>query len=183
MHIQLNTWVCACDAIINAANTGGVTGFGLDEMVNRMAGDLEMKEARRAFNGIETGYAKVTPSFNHTKVKYIIHAVGPVFRQNVLNKSQTIIEKDELLKQAYRSAVLRAKELQCASLGSCLISAGVFRGDRSLYDVIYMAMTTLLEECADPLCHISLFAFTTEEASAANEVLRDISVNYDVETE
>ena len=27
------------DAIINAANTGGVTGFGIDETINRAAGD------------------------------------------------------------------------------------------------------------------------------------------------
>ena len=34
------------DAIVNAANTGGVTGFGIDELVNRAAGDVDIKVAR-----------------------------------------------------------------------------------------------------------------------------------------
>ena len=67
------------DAIINAANNGGVTGFGLDEMVIRLAGDHEIKKSRRELNGIATGDAKVISSFNRTKVRYIIHAVPAPF--------------------------------------------------------------------------------------------------------
>ena len=116
--------------MVNAANTGGVTGFGLDEMVNRAAGDFEIKRARRAFGGIATGDAKFTRSYNHSKVKFIIHAVGPVYRANATGRGCSTEDKDRLLASAYRSALARAGELGAATVGFCLLSAGVFRGDR-----------------------------------------------------
>lgn len=42
------------DAIVNAANTGGVTGSGIDEMINR-AGGLPLKQPRKALGRIPTG--------------------------------------------------------------------------------------------------------------------------------
>ena len=79
------------DAFVNASNEGGVTGFGLDEMVNK-AGGPEMKDARRAFDGIPTGTARSTASFNHRKVRFVIHATGPVLRSNRLDKSTSMDE-------------------------------------------------------------------------------------------
>jgi len=114
------------DCMVNAANTGGITGFGLDEMVNRKAGNA-MKEARRKFNGIPTGSAKSTPSFNHTAVKWVIHATGPVFRENALS-TETLEEKCQLLHSAYRNALIEVSNLGCRDIGFCLLSCGVFRG-------------------------------------------------------
>jgi hypothetical protein len=56
------------DAIVNAANEGCVTGFGVDEAVNRAAGGFLIKEARRGLQGCPTGQAKVTGSVEHTLV-------------------------------------------------------------------------------------------------------------------
>jgi len=64
------------DAFVNAANEGCTGGFGVDEQVNR-AGGYALKEARKLLGGCPTGEAKVTESFEHRKVKHIIHAVGP----------------------------------------------------------------------------------------------------------
>jgi O-acetyl-ADP-ribose deacetylase (regulator of RNase III) len=49
--------------MVNAANSGGITGFGVDELVNR-AGGNEIKDGRRIFHGIPTGIAKSIPSFS-----------------------------------------------------------------------------------------------------------------------
>jgi O-acetyl-ADP-ribose deacetylase (regulator of RNase III) len=162
------------DAMVNAANTGGVTGFGLDEMVNRSAGDVEIKEARRNLGGIPTGEAKCTPSFKHDKVKFIIHAVGPVYRENAINKCGTVDEKDELLAAAYRNAVNRAVENGAATLGFCILSAGVFRGERSLLDLVSIALRTLAKEARSPLTDISVFAFTDDEQAAAKMALEQL---------
>ena len=77
------------DAIVNAANAGGVAGFGVDQAINRAAGDFEIKQARQQFNGIETGCAKTTSSFKHTRVRWIIHAVGPVYRERMFSAPLT----------------------------------------------------------------------------------------------
>lgn len=76
------------DAMVNAANTGGVAGFGIDERVNR-AGGPQLKQARRGLQGIPTGTCKSTPSFDHVAVQWIIHAVGPVLRDNALSGETT----------------------------------------------------------------------------------------------
>lgn len=55
------------DAIVNAANEGCTGGFGVDEIINK-SGGFKLKEARKLLNGCATGDAKVTPSFDHTKV-------------------------------------------------------------------------------------------------------------------
>ena len=51
--------------------------FGVDEMVNR-SGGFQLREARRALQGCRTGEAKITPSFGHTNVQHIIHAVNRI---------------------------------------------------------------------------------------------------------
>ena len=135
-------------------------------MVNRAAGDFEIKEARRAFGGIATGDAKWTPSFGHSRVKFIIHAVGPVYRSNALNRSCSVEEKDSLLASAYRSALARAVELGATTVGFCLLSAGVFRGDRSLADLALIALRSLAGGAQPPLAEISVFAYTQEEEAA-----------------
>jgi O-acetyl-ADP-ribose deacetylase (regulator of RNase III) len=131
------------DACVNAANEGGVTGFGIDELVNR-AGGFEMKDARRAFNGIPTGQAKYTSSFEHKKVKFVIHAVGPVFRDNTMSKDPIEV-KFAQLKSAYENSMLRAAELGCESIAFCLISAGVFRGNVPLETVIGLGIEGILD--------------------------------------
>ena len=163
------------DAIVNAANTGGVTGFGLDEAVNRAAGDVEIKEARRQLKGIQTGEAKWTPSFHFTNVKTIIHAVGPVYRENSLQKG-TEKEKDYLLSSAYANAIERAIEVNATTVGFSLISAGVFRGDRSLEDVITIGLTTIFKEMRPPITVISVYAYTEEEQAVIADVFEKLEI-------
>eukprot|EP00727_Mastigamoeba_balamuthi_P002058 m51a1_g1185 hypothetical protein (1278) ;mRNA; r:394182-401475 len=106
------------DAIVNAANEGCVGGFGVDEAINNAAG-AQLKEARKSLGGCPTGRAKVTPSFGHKNVQWIIHAVGPVYRKNPIKDGPMTEEqqaalwaaKDELLVSAYKESLERAKEL------------------------------------------------------------------------
>lgn len=167
------------DACVNAANEGGVTGFGIDELVNR-AGGLEMKEARRAFNGIPTGQAKCTSSFNHKKVKHVIHAVGPVFRENSMSTAPLEV-KYKQLKSAYENSMkIASDELGCDSVAFCLISAGVFRGSVPLETVIGLGIEGILDfyrnrhnddEKKKVPTKICICAFTLEEQQALAKVL------------
>jgi len=163
------------DAIVNAANEGGTGGFGVDEVINK-AGGYKLKEARKLFNGIPTGEAKVTESFNHTKVTHIIHAVGPVYRLPMNMKDEKEINelfknKDQLLIKAYIESLQRAKELGVKKLGFTLLSAGVFRGVRPLKDILEIGVKAIIDNCYDGLEEVTMVAFTKEEQDELSNII------------
>ena len=170
--------------MVNAANEGCVAGFGVDEMLNRSAGH-DMIAARKLLGGCLTGNAKITKSYNHANTKWVVHAVGPVHRINPLKRGFSATdpqaaahyaELDKPLVSAYTGALDRATEVGARSIGFCLLSAGVFRGERALLDIIRIAVKTLHDACTDfdAFDEITLIAYTKEEQDAlaviANEM-------------
>ena len=158
-------------AIVNAANEGGTGGFGVDEAVNK-AGGYELKQARKMFDGIETGSAKVTGSFEHSLCQYIIHAVGPVYRlkpgigANSAAAAEYLKSKDTLLVDAYHRSLDCAGELKVASVGFSLLSAGVFRGVRSLNEILTIGVRAVAGydySQHKSLREVHLVAYTKEE--------------------
>jgi O-acetyl-ADP-ribose deacetylase (regulator of RNase III) len=157
-------------AIVNAANEGCVTGFGVDEAINRAAGDYDIKQARRELNGCDTGCAKSTGAFQHDKVQHIIHAVGPVYRyrfgvQHGTPAAEEWLEsRDALLAIAYRAALLEAERLGAETVGFSLLSAGVFRGEKPLLDVLRIACESIAQFDAYEKCRdVTLVAYTADE--------------------
>ena len=108
----------ATDAIVNAANEGLWAGGGVCGAIFRAAGHDRLQEACNKIGHCDTGSAVITPGFR-LKAKYVIHAVGPVWRGG--NDHEP-----ELLYGAYDKALELAKENSCASIGFPLISAGIF---------------------------------------------------------
>lgn len=106
------------DAIVNAANEGLWEGGGVCGAIFREAGSAELTKACKAIGGCKTGNAVITPGFA-LSAKYIIHAVGPVWRGGTQNEAK-------LLYSAYKQSLLLAKENDCHSIGFPLISAGIF---------------------------------------------------------
>lgn len=113
------------DAIVNAADkslvlTGGVSGAifraaGLDKLMNYIK-----KQYR---NGIRTGEAITTPSFNlqnTQNVNYIIHAVGPIFA------NYTPEEAARLLKDAYVNSLIVADQHTIHSIAFPFISSAIY---------------------------------------------------------
>lgn len=106
------------DAIVNAANTQLRMGGGVCGAIFRAAGVGEMMAACAMQQGCKTGEAVITPGFN-LPAKYVIHAVGPVYRDGTKGEAA-------LLRSCYLSALALAKKNKCRSIAFPLISSGIY---------------------------------------------------------
>ena len=118
----------ACDAIVNAANSG-MTGCYqpchgcIDNCIHTYAGiQLRNKCAeimQKQAHPEPTGEAKITPAYN-LPCKFVIHTVGPIVDGRLTEKHCA------LLASSYRSCLEAAVVNDCRSIAFCCISTGVF---------------------------------------------------------
>ncbi|GGL72374.1 macro domain-containing protein [Deinococcus aerolatus] len=109
-----------CAAVVTAANRELAGGGGVDGVIHRAAGP-ELLRALRRIGGTPTGTAVITPAFGLEAqgVRYVIHAVGPVWRGGHHGEP-------ELLAGAYRRSLDLAVEHGCPSIAFPSLSTGVY---------------------------------------------------------
>ncbi|MGD9128459.1 MAG: O-acetyl-ADP-ribose deacetylase [Planctomycetia bacterium] len=108
------------DAIANAANSRLAGGGGVDGAIHRRGGPTIMQETDEKYpDGCPTGSAVITSAGN-LDAKYVLHAVGPVWRGGTHGEQ-------ELLSSAYQRCLELAAEHDCHSVAFPAISAGVYR--------------------------------------------------------
>lgn len=106
------------DAIVNAANSMLRRGGGVCGAIFEAAGEEELQSACDVLAPCPVGGAVATEGY-HLPVRYIIHAVGPIWRGGLEGE-------DKLLESAYKSALETAKSKGCRSISFPLISAGIY---------------------------------------------------------
>ena len=106
------------DAIVNAANKSLRGGGGVDGAIHRAGGSQILEECIQIGGG-ETGEAVIT-SGGKLKARYVIHTVGPVYRDGTKGEAA-------LLESAYRSCLKLASEKGIRSLSFPSISTGAYR--------------------------------------------------------
>ena len=107
------------DAVVNAANSSLLQGGGVCGAIFKAAGPAHLQAACDKIGHCRTGSAVITPAFNMTDNKYIIHAVGPRYSDGRSGEA-------EQLYSCYQKSLELAKEYGCHSIGFPLISAGIF---------------------------------------------------------
>ena len=96
------------DAIVNAANDGLQAGGGVCGAIFKAAGYTKLQNACNAIGYCPTGSAVITDGFQ-SKAKYIIHAVGPRYKDGKHGE-------DKLLRGAYQKSLQLAVQNGCHSI-------------------------------------------------------------------
>ena len=106
------------DAIVNTANPNPRIGRGTDSAIYTAAGKELLLAEREKIGRIERGDAVATPAFG-LNAKYIIHTVGPIWKDGEHGEKET-------LSSCYEKSLALALELKCKSISFPLISSGVY---------------------------------------------------------
>ena len=121
------------DAIVNAANEHLAHGGGVAGAIVRRGGYSIQEESNRwvqEHGPVRTGTAAITAAGN-LPCRYVIHAVGPVWRKHG--------DEPELLASAVRSALQLATEHDLRSVSIPGISSGIFGFPKPLCAEVMLA--------------------------------------------
>lgn len=140
--------------VVNAANEDLIVGGGVCGAIFRAAGP-GLQDACDKVAPCPTGEARITPAFK-INADHIIHAVGPVFRDDSA-------EERALLASAYTSALQLADDAGLESIAFPAISTGIYGfPPEEAAPVVHAAITAYkpksLKRC--------LLVFRSEESAA-----------------
>jgi len=156
------------EAIVNAANSSLMGGGGVDGAIHRAGGPQILEECKQivARQGpCPTGKAVITGG-GRLKARYVIHAVGPVWRGGEAGE-------DELLRQAYLSSLDLAAERGIKSLSFPAISTGAYRFPKDR--AARIAVSTVAKYVkARPFEEIRFVLFSDEDLQEYEEAARAI---------
>ena len=112
-------------------------------------------------------------------MRWIIHAVGPVYRLPFgvaiedAGAAEMLQEKDAQLRSAYGAALQTAQELGVKTIAFSLLCAGVFRGQRDLSDILRIGLDSVCAYAYEGLKEVSLVAYTLEERQVLSQVFAE----------
>ena len=159
----------AADAVVNAANDALREGTGVCGAIFRDAGSSEMTAACRAIGHCDTGSAVITPGFR-LPAKYVIHAVGPVYRDGRHGEPA-------LLRGAYRKSLELCVEHDLHSIGFPLISSGVFGYPvEQAWEVAIRACKEFFKDYPDYEMDIIFAVLEDERKIMGERILNEIGV-------
>ncbi len=105
------------EAIVNAANKSLRGGGGVDGAIHRAGGPKILEECIK-IGGCETGEAVITSGGN-LKAKYVIHTVGPVYRDGHH-------DEPKFLENAYKNSLKLASSKGIKTIAFPSISTGAY---------------------------------------------------------
>lgn len=111
-------------------------------------------------------------SYGKLNTHYVIHAVGPNYK-----KLKSLDAGDALLSSAYNSSLECAKTAKLEAVAFSLLSAGVFRGSRSVKEVLRIGMAAICKFGGyTELQEVHMCAFNENEADTLVEVAEEMGL-------
>ena len=128
-----------------------------------------MKAACSKYKGCPTGTAVITPGFR-LPAKYVIHAVGPIWRGGC-NK------EPELLYSAYEKSLILAKENECHSIGFPVISSGIYGyPQEQAWEVALKACKDFIDKNGDYDIDIIFAVINSEMFSKGDRIMKKLGI-------
>ena len=163
----------ATDAIVNAANARGLGGGGVDGAVSR-AGGPALRRDRAALpqdaHGLRISVGDCVATgpnaYGQLRVEYVLHAVGPDFRQGGGWRGG-----EASLVSAYAAALRVAREKRVRHVAFSLLSAGVYRGSVPLERVVSVGLRAIASHAYPGLDEVYVCAYSREEKDAVCDAL------------
>lgn len=156
------------DVVVNAANSSLMGGGGVDGAIHRAGGPVILAECREivAREGrCPTGEAVITTGGN-LPAKFVIHAVGPVWRGGYSNEAK-------LLENAYLNSLNLALKNGLKSIAFPNISTGVYGFPKE--KAAEIAIRVISDFCTsnNQLSEIRFVCFDEENLAIYKRLLKD----------
>ena len=152
------------DAIVNAANSNLLAGGGVCGAIFSTAGKDKLQKECKLLAPCPVGHAVITKGYN-LKAKYIIHAVGPIYKDGNSNEAT-------YLKSAYESSLKIAKDYNLKSIAFPLISSGIYGYPKE--EALNIAISTIKEFLKDNEMDIYLVVFDRKVVQLSEELYENI---------
>jgi len=127
-----------CDAVVNAANSSLLGGGGVDGAIHRAGGPRILDECRAIvarIGALSPGLA-VTTSGGQLPSRFVIHTVGPVYRDGAH-------DEDVTLANCYKNSLAEADEQGVESIAFPAISTGAYHNPPD--EAAMVAVTAVIE--------------------------------------
>ena len=163
------------EAIVNAANSGGVGCFipchnCIDNIINSASGvslRLECGKVMEKIGVLETGKAFITKGYNLPS-EHVIHTVGPIIYDFVTE------EKEEDLANCYINSLKLAKENNIREVAFPCISTGEFHFPKDLAsEIAIRSVKEFLSKNKDYFDKVVFNVFTDEDYEIYKENLKE----------
>ncbi len=154
------------EVIVNAANKSLLGGGGVDGAIHRTGGPVILEECKK-IGGCDTGEAVITSGGN-LKADYVIHTVGPVYRDG-------LHREPELLENVYKNSLKLASSKGIRSIAFPSISTGAYRYplEEAAEIALKTAIAYLKENVDIDIIQFVLFGQTALQAY--EKVLKDLT--------
>ena len=152
------------DAIVNAANSKLLAGGGVCGAIFSAAGVDELQKECDKIGYCGIGEAVITKGYK-LKAKYVIHTVGPIYGQDLVNE-------ENQLYSCYESSLNLAKKKKLNSIAFPVISSGIYGYPKA--EAIKIATRAIKDFLVDNDMNVYLVVYDQKAFQISEKLFTDV---------